>query len=234
MGIWPLFCLFLSSTQCPLTSWSHWKLLFSWSVHSHSLALLSCNIYQDRLQNSCLLSSPLFTYLREDLKCYKPPSCEGWTCTYAFLYCWITDVLLFTPVSTNYSLTLKKHLSLQTIAEVLHPSSLFCALPQCHLMSWGWMCIVFLTSLVSNWRCRKRTEVRSGGNKSFFHKNATEMTERTHRHLHCAFQMGQLSSIKVLTFIVQAAKLLLPKLWDLFYFHTDLSLERQQPWEAIT
>lgn len=211
--------------------------LFSWSVHSHSLALLNCNIYQDRLQKNCLLSSPLFTYLREDLKCYKPPLCKGWICTNTFPYCWITDVLLFTPVSTNYSLTLKKHhLCLQTIAEVLHPSSLLCALPQCHLMSWSWMCIIFLISLVSNWRCRKGIEVHSGKKRkrSFFHKNATEMTERSHRSLHCAFQVGQLSPTKVLTFIIQAAKLLLPKLWDLFYFHTDLSLERQQPWEAIT
>lgn len=103
-----VFGFFLSSTQCPLTSWSHWKLLFPWSVHSHNLALLSYNIYQDRLQKSCLLNSPLFTYLRDDLKCYKPPLSKGWTCTYAFPYCWITNFLLFTPVSINCSLTLEK------------------------------------------------------------------------------------------------------------------------------
>lgn len=37
------------------------------------------SIYQDRLRKSCLLSSPLFTYLRDDLQCYKPYLCKGYS-----------------------------------------------------------------------------------------------------------------------------------------------------------
>lgn len=50
----------------------------------------------------------------------------------------------------------------------------------------------------------------------------------------CTVYFRQDSSIEVLTFTVQTAKMMLPKLWDHFYFHTDLSLERQRPGEAIT
>lgn len=48
-----------SSTQCPLTSRSHWKVLIFWSICSHSSNCWVISIYQERLGKSCLLSSSL-------------------------------------------------------------------------------------------------------------------------------------------------------------------------------
>lgn len=139
----------------------------------------------------------------------------------------------------QFNLVKENHLSLQAIAEVLYPPSLFCALPQCHLscLQAGWVLfssppwplIEDAGKELNSIQKKKKKE-----KKASFTKMLLEMTERNDRNLHCAFQTGQLSSIKVLTFIVQTAKLLVPKLWDHFYFHTELSLERQRPWEAIT
>lgn len=97
------------------------------------------------------------------------------------------------------------------------------------LTSPSWMCSVFLTSLVSNWRCREGIGVHSENKKAPFTKIATEMTERSHRKLHCAFQTGQFHK-----FNAQTAKLLLPKVWAHFSCHTDLILERQRPREGVT
>lgn len=91
--------------------------------------------------------------------------CKGRACIYTtFPYCWVTHFFII-GYSCQHQLQFhleKSHVCLQTILAVPHLSSLFCALPQCHPSCLQAGCVLLsCTFLVSNWRCRKGTELYS-------------------------------------------------------------------------